>query len=108
VFFITSNTHHIHDEHGTLLDPDGWPFEKPDRILTQEENSAWIDAGMGAATGGEYRPELDRIADGILHHCYAMYTCPALNAGKSFRFFTWVSTATGSFHGDDAPVFNAP
>jgi len=108
VFLITSNNHHIHDEHGTLLNPDGWPFEKPDRILTQEETSAWIDAGMGAATWGEYLPELDGIAGGILYHCYAMYTYPALNGGKSFRFFTWVSTATGTFHGEDNPIFDEP
>ena len=37
IFYVNSKNFQIRDQYGTLLNPDGWPWPLPERLLTQEE-----------------------------------------------------------------------
>ena len=95
----------IHDQNGNLLNPDGWLWALPERVLSQEETLDRLWAGGGAARWYEYCPEKDIVIDDVLFYCYATYTWPEFNDGESHTGFIWVNSVTGEFEAYGNPLF---
>jgi len=105
IFYINNTNFHIHNQYGVLLNPDGWQWYLPARILTEEEIEARLWALGGAARWYERRQDIDKLLDGVKFYGYATYTWAELNYGESHTGYIWVSTTTGEFETYNNPLF---
>ena len=105
IFYVDERNLQVFDEQETLLNPDGWLWPLPERILTQEEAMDRLCAEGGAARWYEYRPDKDIIIDDILFYGYATFTQPEQNNGESHTGYIWVNSTTGKFETYNNPLF---
>jgi len=112
VFTISVFDFGIQDQEGTLLNPDGWPWPLPERVLTREQTAARLRAFHGAARWYEEHPERDKTFDGTLYHGFATHTWADMNYreyggeyGETFVGYIWVNTITGEFESYGNPMF---
>ncbi|MCL2810833.1 MAG: leucine-rich repeat domain-containing protein [Clostridia bacterium] len=100
-FYIDNANLHIHDQHGILLNPDGWPWLDPTRILPQYEIKNSLIAA-GALAGGqwyEYHPDTDKMDGNIKIYCYATYE-DGKNGEEIHTDYIWINSVTGKWQSD--------
>jgi hypothetical protein len=90
-YYINHENFHIHDQYGSLLNPDGWPWPLPERILTPEEA---MNRLMYAATWHIHQPGHDKMVDDIKLYCFAAYRRENMPDGTHIGY-NWVNSITG-------------
>jgi len=104
IFYIAEWDLSVYDQNGNVLNPDGWLWPLPERILTQQETEDRLWALGGAARGYEYDPDLDVVVGGVKYYGYNMHAYVE-SSGEYEKSYIWVSTTTGEWVTSKDPTF---
>jgi hypothetical protein len=97
-YSIQVDNFHIRDRHGELLNPDGWPWPEPAKVLTQEQAENRLYAST-AATYFKRHSDKDKMDGDIKIYCYAMFF-GGDESGKHLGY-AWVHSITGEIEREE-------
>ena len=95
IFYVNRTNLHIYDQDKTLLNPDGWLWEEPERKLSSEEIEELLWEKADAAQWFERYPEGDKLVDGVKYYCFKTFGWGDGSVGERHTGYIWINTITG-------------
>ena len=96
IFYVNSRNLHIYDRDGNLLNPNGWPWDEPERRLSSDEIEEILWSTADAAGWFERYPDGDKMINELFYYCFKTYTLPdSDSSGARHTGYSWINPITG-------------